>query len=60
MSTSKLVHTVLLAVYQLNALVKEAILFQSVHLHLLLHTDIRPADQSLFFRKDCLGIHCSA
>ncbi|KAF8274095.1 Rho GTPase activation protein [Lactarius quietus] len=44
----------------LNVYLEEAILFQSVHLHLLLHTDIRPADQSLFFRKDCLGIHCSA
>ncbi|KAI0308203.1 Rho GTPase activation protein [Multifurca ochricompacta] len=44
----------------LNVYLEETILFQSVHLHLLLHTDIRPADPSLFFRKDCLGIHCSA
>ncbi|KAI0257140.1 Rho GTPase activation protein [Lactifluus subvellereus] len=44
----------------LNVYLEESILFQSVHLHLLLHTDIRPADQSLFFRKDCVGIHCSA
>ncbi|KAI9512585.1 Rho GTPase activation protein, partial [Russula earlei] len=44
----------------LKVYLEETILFQSVHLHLLLHTDIRPADQSLFFRKDCLGIHCSA
>ncbi|KAH8997302.1 Rho GTPase activation protein [Lactarius akahatsu] len=44
----------------LNVYLEATILFQSVHLHLLLHTDIRPADQSLFFRKDCLGIHCSA
>ncbi|KAH9178719.1 Rho GTPase activation protein [Lactarius sanguifluus] len=44
----------------LNVYLEATILFQSVYLHLLLHTDIRPADQSLFFRKDCLGIHCSA
>ncbi|KAI0275066.1 Rho GTPase activation protein [Gloeopeniophorella convolvens] len=52
-------HAVWLRKPRLDAFLQEAILFQSVYLHLLYHTDIRPADQSLLFRKDCLGIHCS-
>ncbi|KDQ63550.1 hypothetical protein JAAARDRAFT_169494 [Jaapia argillacea MUCL 33604] len=44
----------------LNVYIDETILYQSIYVHLLNHTDIRPVDRSLFFRKDCLGIHCSA
>ncbi|KAI0047832.1 Rho GTPase activation protein [Auriscalpium vulgare] len=44
----------------LNVYIEETILFQSVYLHLLNHTDIRHADRSLFFRRDCLGIHCAS
>ncbi|KAI0068193.1 Rho GTPase activation protein [Artomyces pyxidatus] len=43
-----------------NVYIEETILFQCVYLHLLNHTDIRLADRSLFFRKDCVGIHCAA
>ena len=39
---------------------QEAILYQTVYLHLLNQTDIRPADPSLFFRKDCVGLYCIA
>jgi hypothetical protein len=35
---------------------QESILFQTVYIHLLRQTDIRPADNSLFFRKDCVVI----
>ena len=37
-------------------LAKETILYQTVYLHMLNHTDIRYADPSLFFRKNCIGI----
>ena len=40
--------------------VQETILYQTVYIHLLNHSDIRTADGSLFFRKDCLGIYCLA
>lgn len=36
--------------------VKETILYQTVYLHMLNHTDIRYADPSLFLRKNCIGI----
>ncbi|KAJ7103532.1 GTPase activating protein [Mycena belliarum] len=42
----------------LNIYVDETILYQTLYIHLLNHTDIRQADSSLFFRKDCLGIYC--
>ncbi|KAJ6604651.1 GTPase activating protein [Mycena vulgaris] len=41
-----------------NIYVDEIILYQTLYIHLLNHTDIRQADSSLFFRKDCLGIYC--
>ncbi|KAJ7071030.1 GTPase activating protein [Mycena amicta] len=41
----------------LNIYVDETILYQTLYIHLLNHTDIRLADPSLFFRKDCLGIY---
>ncbi|KAF6766033.1 GTPase activating protein [Ephemerocybe angulata] len=44
----------------LNIYVDEAILYQTVYLHLLNQTDIRHADSSLFFRKDCVGLYCIA
>ncbi|TFY80721.1 hypothetical protein EWM64_g3290 [Hericium alpestre] len=44
----------------LNVYIDETILFQSVYVHLLNQTDVRYADRSLFFRKDCMGIHCAA
>ncbi|KAF5355628.1 hypothetical protein D9756_003766 [Leucocoprinus leucothites] len=34
----------------------ESTLFKTVYIHLLRQTDIRPADNSLFFRKDCIAI----
>ncbi|EAU93112.2 GTPase activating protein [Coprinopsis cinerea okayama7 len=42
----------------LNIYVDESILYQTVYIHLLNQTDIRPADPSLFFRKDCIGLYC--
>jgi hypothetical protein len=39
---------------------KESILYQTLYIHLLNHTDIRPADTSVFFLKECLGIYCVA
>ena len=36
---------------------KESVLFQTVYVHLLRQTDIRPADNSLFFRKDCIVVY---
>lgn len=33
-------------------------LYQTVFVHLLKQTDIRVTDNSLFFRKACLGIYC--
>ncbi|KAL5534237.1 hypothetical protein ACEPAG_699 [Sanghuangporus baumii] len=41
----------------LNIYVDETILQHSIYVHLLRCTDIRPADRSLFFRNDCIGIH---
>jgi len=43
-----------------NSRLQEAILYQTVYLHLLNQTDIRQTDPSLFFRKDCIGLHCIA
>ncbi|KAF9044534.1 Rho GTPase activation protein [Hymenopellis radicata] len=43
----------------LNIYVDESILFQTLYIHLVNHTDIRQADTSLFFRKNCLGIYSS-
>ena len=36
---------------------KETILYQTVYVHRLRHSDIRRADTSLFQRKDCVGIY---
>ncbi|KXN90023.1 Ras GTPase-activating protein gap-2 [Leucoagaricus sp. SymC.cos] len=36
---------------------QESVLFQTVYIHLLRQSDIRPADNSLFFRKDCIVIY---
>ncbi|KAH9486933.1 putative Ras GTPase-activating-like protein ngap [Psilocybe cubensis] len=44
----------------LNVYLDESILFQTVYVHLLNQTDIRQADNSLFYRKDCVGIFCIA
>lgn len=44
----------------LNIYVDESILYQTIYIHLLCQTDIRQADSSLFFRKECLGIYCIA
>ncbi|THH16896.1 hypothetical protein EW146_g3826 [Bondarzewia mesenterica] len=44
----------------LNVYIDETMLYQCVYIHLLNHTDIRPADRSLFYRKDCLGLHCAS
>ncbi|KII86438.1 hypothetical protein PLICRDRAFT_93868 [Plicaturopsis crispa FD-325 SS-3] len=44
----------------LNIYIDESILYQTVYVHLLNHTDIRHADSSLVQRRDCLGIHCAA
>ncbi|KAF9229284.1 Rho GTPase activation protein [Gyrodon lividus] len=40
----------------LNIYMDETILYQTIYLHMLSHTDIRHADPSMFFRKDCIGI----
>ncbi|EPQ60641.1 Rho GTPase activation protein [Gloeophyllum trabeum ATCC 11539] len=42
----------------MNVYIDETTLYQTIYVHLLNHTDIRPADRSLFYRKDCVGIHC--
>jgi hypothetical protein len=39
---------------------QQTVLYQTVHVHLLNQTDIRHADNSLFLRKDGLGIYCLA
>ncbi|KAL0581609.1 hypothetical protein V5O48_000425 [Marasmius crinis-equi] len=44
----------------LNIYVDESILYQTLFIHLLNHTDIRHAHQSLFQRKNCLAIYCVA
>ena len=36
---------------------QETFLYQAVYVYLLKATDIRPADRSLFDRKDILAIH---
>ncbi|KAF9459914.1 Rho GTPase activation protein [Collybia nuda] len=43
-----------------NIYVDESILYQTIYIHLLNQTDIRQADSSLFFRKECIGIYCIA
>ncbi|KAH7883586.1 Rho GTPase activation protein [Phlebopus sp. FC_14] len=40
----------------LNIYVDETILYQTIYVHMLNHTDIRHADPSLFLRKNCIGI----
>ncbi|TFK30445.1 GTPase activating protein [Coprinopsis marcescibilis] len=42
----------------LNIYVDEAILYQTVYIHLLNQSDIRQTDPSLFFRKDCVALYC--
>ncbi|KAK0208207.1 GTPase activating protein [Desarmillaria ectypa] len=42
----------------LNIYVDESILYRTLYIHLVNHTDIRHADTSLFFRKHCLGMYC--
>ncbi|KIJ68451.1 hypothetical protein HYDPIDRAFT_46759, partial [Hydnomerulius pinastri MD-312] len=40
----------------LNIYVDETILYQTIYIHMLNHTDIRQADPSMFLRKNCIGI----
>ncbi|KAI0073136.1 Rho GTPase activation protein [Panus rudis PR-1116 ss-1] len=42
----------------LNVYIEDSILYQTVHVHKLYHTDVRRIHHSLFERKDCLGIYC--
>lgn len=42
---------------QLNIYTEETFLYQSLYIYLLKATDIRPADRSLFDKKDVLAIH---
>ncbi|GBE77946.1 Rho GTPase activation protein [Sparassis crispa] len=42
----------------LNIYIDETILYKSVYVYLLNHTDIRPIHRSLFDRADCIGIFC--
>ncbi|KAF9270219.1 Rho GTPase activation protein [Marasmius fiardii PR-910] len=44
----------------LNIYVDESILYQTLSIHLLNHTDIRHAHSSLFHRKNCIAIYCIA
>ncbi|KAG7099214.1 hypothetical protein E1B28_001081 [Marasmius oreades] len=44
----------------LNIYVDESILYQTLSIHLLNHTDIRHAHPSLFQRKNCLSMNCLA
>ncbi|ESK88880.1 gtpase activating protein [Moniliophthora roreri MCA 2997] len=44
----------------LNVYVDESILYQSIFIHLLHHSDIRHAHPSLFQRKNCLAVYCVA
>ncbi|KAJ4486138.1 GTPase activating protein [Lentinula aciculospora] len=44
----------------LNIYVDESIIWCTAYIHLLNQTDIREASTSLFFRKNCLTIHCAA
>ncbi|KIK93739.1 hypothetical protein PAXRUDRAFT_144401 [Paxillus rubicundulus Ve08.2h10] len=41
---------------RLNIYLEETILYQTIYLHMLSHTDIRHADPSMFLRKDCIGM----
>lgn len=40
----------------LNIYVDETILYQTIYVHMLNHTDIRHADTSLFLRKNCMAL----
>ncbi|KAF8642289.1 hypothetical protein AX16_009559 [Volvariella volvacea WC 439] len=40
--------------------VDETVFFRGIHIHLLHQCDIRLTDHSLFQRKDCIGIYCTA
>ncbi|KAL1951926.1 hypothetical protein VTO73DRAFT_1075 [Trametes versicolor] len=40
----------------LNLYVDDTILYRSIYMYLLNHTDIRPVHRSLFERRNCLGI----
>lgn len=40
----------------LNIYVEETILYQTIYVHMLNHTDIRLADSSLFLRKNCMAL----
>ncbi|KAG1749985.1 Rho GTPase activation protein [Suillus paluster] len=40
----------------LNIYVDETILYQTIYVHMLNHTDIRHADSSLFLRKNCVAL----
>ncbi|KAJ3907367.1 GTPase activating protein [Lentinula edodes] len=44
----------------LNIYVDQSIMWCTAYIHLLNQTDIREASTSLFFRKNCLSIHCAA
>ncbi|KAJ3535468.1 hypothetical protein NM688_g6971 [Phlebia brevispora] len=44
----------------LNVYIDDTALYQSIYVHKLYHTDIRRVHHSLFDRKDCLGIFCTA
>ncbi|KIK70989.1 hypothetical protein GYMLUDRAFT_150071 [Collybiopsis luxurians FD-317 M1] len=44
----------------LNIYVDESIMYQTVYCHLLNQSDVRLADISLFFRKNCLALHCAS
>ncbi|KIY71620.1 Rho GTPase activation protein [Cylindrobasidium torrendii FP15055 ss-10] len=41
----------------LNIYIEDSILFQTLAIHLVNHSDIRLIDTSLFFRKHCLGLY---
>ncbi|OBZ79003.1 Ras GTPase-activating protein gap-2 [Grifola frondosa] len=44
----------------LNVYLDDTILYRSIYVYLLNHTDIRAVHRSLFDRNDCLGIFCVA
>lgn len=37
---------------------QNTVLYASIYVHVLNHTDIRQVHRSLFDRKDCLGLFC--
>ncbi|KAJ7597039.1 GTPase activating protein [Mycena floridula] len=41
-----------------NIYLDSSTLYQTLYIHLLNHTDVRQADQSLFFKQNCIGIYC--